>query len=158
MNSISCKNNFDQTVHLPKEKFSFRPSVYGVITDNGKVLLVKNRSNGKFWFPGGGVEIGEKLEEALKREIKEESNLEIEVKDFLLFKENLFTISLSTKLIMPSSFFFLCKPTSKFDGSYICDDLESEAPQWISISDVKEKNLSDLREDLFDMLQRLKGA
>lgn len=41
--------------------------------------MVKSDSkwNGKYVVPGGHVELGEKLEEAVKREMKEETNLDV---------------------------------------------------------------------------------
>jgi hypothetical protein len=51
---ISCKNNFDEMVDVPLEKFYFRPSVYGIILEQGKVVTMRNKSNGKLWFPGAG--------------------------------------------------------------------------------------------------------
>lgn len=50
--------------------------VAGFIEREGKVLLVKrpgNKKRGGLWeFPGGKVENGETLEQALKRELREE--------------------------------------------------------------------------------------
>ena len=59
-----------------------------VINDDGKVLIAKRGSNarnevGKWEFPGGGVEFGEKCEDAIKREIKEEFDIEIKVIELL---------------------------------------------------------------------------
>jgi ADP-ribose pyrophosphatase YjhB (NUDIX family) len=56
-------------------------SVGGFVEDEkGNVLLVKNRNAARGWeFPGGVSEIGEDLEEAVKREIREESGAEVEV-------------------------------------------------------------------------------
>ena len=44
------------------------------IGDSGRVLLLQHtREHGKYWvFPGGGVGLGETLEDALRREIQEE--------------------------------------------------------------------------------------
>jgi len=57
------------------------PVVIGVIKKNDKYLLTKRKSPKKEWnkwqFPGGGLEFFENLEQAVKREIKEETNLEI---------------------------------------------------------------------------------
>lgn len=59
--------------------------VAAIIINNGKVFATQ-RGYGEFkdgWeFPGGKVETGELPEEALKREIKEELNIEIEVTEF----------------------------------------------------------------------------
>jgi 8-oxo-dGTP diphosphatase len=56
-----------------------------ILEDNGRFLIAR-RSPGQslegYWeFPGGKVEQGESLEECLTREIKEELNLDICVKD-----------------------------------------------------------------------------
>ena len=55
-------------------------AVGGLISNSeGRVLLVKSPRRG--WeFPGGQVEIGEDLISALKREVKEEAGVDIEVK------------------------------------------------------------------------------
>lgn len=61
--------------------------VAGVIYKDNKFLIAQrnlNKSQGGFWeFPGGKVEKGETYEQALKREIKEEFDSDIEVKEYL---------------------------------------------------------------------------
>lgn len=58
-------------------------AVGGIVKrENGDILLVKSERRG--WeFPGGQVEVGESLPEALKREIFEESGIVAEVKDII---------------------------------------------------------------------------
>ena len=57
-------------------------SAAGVVYKDGKVLLIRSERRG--WeFPGGKVEAGETPQQALKREIEEELNTEIEVGDYL---------------------------------------------------------------------------
>lgn len=60
------------------ERFNLR--VYAIIVNNGRVLLSDENMGGYEFtkFPGGGVELGEGLIEALKRELIEEGNLVVE--------------------------------------------------------------------------------
>lgn len=67
--------------------------VAGLVIKNGKYLLVKEKlGDGKeYWIvPGGGVEFGESLEQAIIREMKEETNLDVYNVEFLNFKEAIF--------------------------------------------------------------------
>ncbi len=60
----------------------------GLIAHNGRFLIAqrrKDKSLGGFWeFPGGKIEAGETCEQCLKREIKEEFDIQIEVHDFVM--------------------------------------------------------------------------
>ncbi len=67
--------------------------VGAVIIENGKILLVKraNEPNkGKWSVPGGLVRTGESLVEALKRELKEELNVDAEVFDVACVTDEIF--------------------------------------------------------------------
>jgi len=59
----------------------------GVIEKDGKILIARRKSGkciGANWeFPGGKLEEGETLEECLKRELKEELDIKVEVKDYI---------------------------------------------------------------------------
>lgn len=64
----------------------FNVRVYGLlINDNNEVLVSDEQSGERTFskFPGGGLELGEGLIDALKREFMEECNAEIEVLDHL---------------------------------------------------------------------------
>ena len=68
--------------------------VAAVFKRNGKILVARRSSGrlaGKWEFPGGKVEHGESARQALKREIKEEFGIQIEVGPFLA--ESLFRIN-----------------------------------------------------------------
>ncbi len=57
------------------------PGVAAVTVHDGKVLLVirgKPPSGGQWGLPGGGVEVGETIQEAVKRELLEETCVEVE--------------------------------------------------------------------------------
>src|SRR5689334_10881393 len=52
------------------------------------VLVNHELGNGNFWAPpGGGIELGETIEQCLVREFREETGLEVEPKEFLFATE-----------------------------------------------------------------------
>jgi 8-oxo-dGTP diphosphatase len=58
------------------------PAVGAIILRDDEILLIKRATEpalGKWSVPGGSVEMGESLTEAVKREVKEETNLEVVV-------------------------------------------------------------------------------
>ena len=66
--------------------------VGAIIIRGSRILLIKRASEpnkGMWSVPGGLVRAGEKLEEALKREVKEETGLEIEVGDLGFVSEEI---------------------------------------------------------------------
>ena len=65
-------------------KYPDRPivGVGAVIVDGDRVLLVKRAHEplkGEWSLPGGAVEVGETLEAALVREVREETGLDVDV-------------------------------------------------------------------------------
>lgn len=68
------------------------PTVGALIVNNeGKILLAKSHKwFDKYTLPGGHIELGETMEMALKREVKEEVGLDVEVVEFLTMQEAIF--------------------------------------------------------------------
>lgn len=67
-----------------------RLAVGAVVVARDRILLVRRATEpaaGKWSVPGGRVEEGETLEEAVRREVKEETGLDVEVGDLLGFVE-----------------------------------------------------------------------
>ncbi len=68
------------------------PTVGALIVNNqGKILLAKSHK----WFdrytlPGGHIEVGETMVDAVKREVKEEVGLDVDAVDMLLIQEAIF--------------------------------------------------------------------
>lgn len=91
--------------------------VDAVIVNNGKYLLVKRRNEplkGHWWVPGGRVEKGESLVDALRRKVKDEVGLDLEVVTRVGYYEEEFD---RNELELPSvhtvSVVFIASPTSE---------------------------------------------
>ncbi|MBR3891824.1 MAG: NUDIX hydrolase [Bacilli bacterium] len=66
--------------------------VYAVVRDNDEFIVLTKEKDGKieYMLAGGGVDKGESLEKAIKREVKEELNMKIEVLGELGVYDNLY--------------------------------------------------------------------
>jgi len=83
---------------MPEQQYP-EPIVGALIFNpEGKLLLVKSHKfNGMYVIPGGHIELGEKMEDALKREVKEETDLDIYNVKFIGFQEFIFDEIFHTK-------------------------------------------------------------
>jgi len=76
-------------LNIPEKKFSmtdFHVVAANLIEKDGKFLLVqegKESVRGEWNFPAGGVDPGEKIQDATVREAREETGLEVELKNFI---------------------------------------------------------------------------
>jgi nucleoside triphosphatase len=62
-----------------------------IVNSEGKILLTKSHKwFDKYTLPGGHIEVGETMEEAVKREVKEEVGLDVEVVEFLTMQEAIY--------------------------------------------------------------------
>ena len=95
-------------------------AVVGLVTDDaGRVLMINSPRRG--WeLPGGQVEEGETLPDALTREIRKETGIEAEVNRLVLGHSNL---APPAKVILG----FHCRAT----GGHIATSAESLAVEWV---------------------------
>lgn len=93
-----------------------------IVDDAGKVLLQK-RSDRKMWgFPGGVMELGESFTDAVKREVKEETGLIVEVERLLGVYSAYSDEFPNGDQAQPILLFFLCKAKA---GELSVDDEET---------------------------------
>jgi 8-oxo-dGTP pyrophosphatase MutT (NUDIX family) len=151
---VRCKSIKGNFVEIPRDKLVFRPSAYAIIIHDGKILMINNRSNGKLFFPGGGIDMDEKIPDAIKREVKEETGIEIEVEKFLHFKEQFFYYDPNDEAFHMFNFFYICRPiTFKLLDDDKVDDEEAEKPRWIDIEEIKHnKDNLEAVEEIFQLL------
>ena len=110
-------------------------AVGGIVEDEGNILLVKTQHGG--WvFPGGQVEAGENLMDALSREIKEESGIDAVVSHLIgvysntgMYKWHDGLTDIPTKVMLD----YVCKPV----GGQLCTSEETSDSRWVA----KEKVL-----------------
>ena len=80
-------------------------TVRGIIKNNDEILIVKrhpkSRTDPEMWeLPGGKVEKGEFFADALVREIKEETNLDVNVGDFCEAVQNDYSHKRTVQIMM----------------------------------------------------------
>jgi len=84
-----------------------------IFNPEDKIFLMKSHKwRNKYIVPGGHVELGEKIEDALKREVKEETGLDVHNVEFISLQESIF----DDKFWRKKHFIFLdfaCKTNSK---------------------------------------------
>jgi len=76
---------------MPEQKFPHPTAGALIVNPKGKILLLKSHKwKNMFTIPGGHIELGETIEQALKREVKEETGLEISGIEFLMVQDFIF--------------------------------------------------------------------
>ena len=56
------------------------PSTTAIVSDgHGRIALIKRKDNELWALPGGGMELGESIEQGAVREVREETGLDVEV-------------------------------------------------------------------------------
>ncbi|HON15916.1 MAG TPA: NUDIX hydrolase [Spirochaetota bacterium] len=76
---------------MSSESGKVRIRVAGILIRGNRLLLIAHKKNNEvYWLlPGGGVDYGESLHEALRREFEEELNVAIDVKDLVLVSDSI---------------------------------------------------------------------
>src|SRR3989442_5099195 len=88
---MTPSNQQSSTTTTAKQVFP-EPTVGALIVDQqGKILLVRSHKwFDKYTLRGGHIEVGERMTDAVRREVKEEVGLDVEVVEMLLVQEAIF--------------------------------------------------------------------
>jgi len=86
---ITALDVFGKEHRVAMKDLVWRPAVYGIVIEDGKLLMPKQFKT-KYDLPGGGVDIGEDLEKAVVREVKEETGIDVEVVRLAAVKSSIF--------------------------------------------------------------------
>ncbi|MEM3833201.1 MAG: NUDIX domain-containing protein [Thermoprotei archaeon] len=119
-----------------------------VVRSDGKILLVKSHKwNNYFSVPGGHIEFGEKAEDAIKREVLEETGLDVEVIGLLMVQQAINPEGYYKKNVHYIFLDYLCKAKTadvKLDNKELQDYL------WIDPKDALKLNLEPYTRKLLE--------
>ena len=129
---VTCEKLSGGTIEVPCEKIAFRPGAYALVLRGRRMLMVRMRANGKLFTPGGGVDLGERLEDAVRRETREETGLEVEVGGMFRFVENFYYFDPTGEAWHGLCFFYVCEVVGDPDA-LSAGDPEEGTPEWVDV-------------------------
>ena len=114
--------------------------VGAIILKDEKILMVGNERSNYIYSVGGRIKFGETAEEAIKREVFEETGVNMEIDRLGFVHENYFYGDSSSnlgKLIYEISFYFYMKVPGDFEpiSKSFTEGDATELLKWISIDD-----------------------
>lgn len=124
----------DLTFNTLDGKFNYR--VGAIIIHDNKLLVVKNRKATYFYSVGGRVKYNETCEEAVKREVKEELGIEMDIDRAVFFHEQFFDEKDSKEHFHEIAMYYLMKVSDNITDISCCslthNDIEEELT-WLPI-------------------------
>lgn len=130
-----------------------RIAMKAAIVKDGKVLVLREAATygegtqlGRYHMPGGRLEIGENFEQGLKREVMEETGLEVEIVDPLYVGEWRPIIKNVQNQIV--AVFFVCKPTS----GDVRLSTEHDDYRWIKPEEYAQYDIMEPEDKVIDKL------
>ena len=133
-------------MNTPKQ---FNIRVYGLLINKRQEVLITDEFRiGMYMtkFPGGGLEFGEGTIDCLKREFREELNLDIEIKSHF-YTTDYFQPAISFENMQLISIYYLVKrrSTKPIQTSKIINDIPmkdgAQSFRWMAIKDIKPRSL-----------------
>ena len=113
------------------------PSATAVVTDDGgRILLVRRRDNDLWALPGGGMDLGESIEDTAIRETREETGLNVEITGLVGVYSNPHHVMAYDDGEVRQQF-SLCF-TTRLIGGLLAIDTESTDSRWVSPEDLDE--------------------
>lgn len=128
----------------------------GIVYNERNEILLQKRGDRNVWgFPGGAMELGESLEETAKREILEETGVNVEVEYLIGVYSKYFGEFPNGDTAQTITHFFKCKP---IDGELIADGSETLDLKYFPIDKVPKLFTKQHEDALEDWLSNRKAV
>ncbi len=137
--TVTCFDIEGKTYHVSVDKLTFRPAVYGVIIKDRKILLSKQWDG--YDFPGGGINLGEPIESALIREVKEETGVEVKIGKIIHCDYSFFKLPFKGNFVHSIHLYYECRIVNGKLSTDFLDTQEkqyADKPEWVELNKVNE--------------------
>lgn len=154
--SVKCEDIEGNKYQVSTSDLTFRPAVYGIIIKDRKILLSKQWDG--YDFPGGGIELGEDIQDALVREVKEETGMDVKPSKILYCSNSFFKLPFKGNFVHSIHMFYLCDITGGELSTKFFDENEvkyADKPEWVDLDkfpSVKIYSSVDAMEVLKDLI------
>lgn len=131
----------DCTFRTEQGRFNYR--VGAIIINENKVLMVKNSRDPYYYSVGGRVHMHESMEEAIIREVYEETGVLFEIDRMGYIHENFFILEPNYEEYHEISIYYYMKPIDNYllISQSLTEDGIEEKLEWIPLDDIKNYDL-----------------
>ena len=112
-----------------------------VVINDGKILMIKRArepNKGKWSIPGGRIELGESIHEAVKREVSEECNIEIEILRLLEVSDNI----IRDEERRVRYHYVLIDVLARYKTGEVNAQSDAEDYRWVTVEELSEMDMS----------------
>lgn len=151
---VLCGDMYGQLVGVPRSEVAFRPAAYGLLIENGRVLLQKHPTTDLLHPPGGMVLAEETISETLRQHFRAATGITPQL-GALLMVEQAWRVDRSQQgWSLGVMYYELERPSS---GRASVVNFENPArPNWYAIADVAREQMQ-FGFEAFELAARLAG-
>ncbi len=121
---------------------TFNYRVGAIIINEGKILMVKSYNNNYYYSVGGRVTLFETMDEAVIREVFEETGINVGIDRLFLIHENYFKLDDKDKY-HELCIYYLMKPIDNIENinKFLIEKDIKEKLEWLDLENIKDYNI-----------------